>query len=98
MFVQLHLPVFFSELVGDSLRTCICSFPGSLSILFLNLALKTRIALPSVSTLHIDSESNLSGDTFSIEASQNLLRIKRIWHSKNMSSGKEFPFKWQQTS
>ena len=34
--------------------------------------------------------SNLSGDTFSIEAPQNLLRRKE--YSKNISSGKEFPF------
>ena len=37
-------------------------------------------------------QSNLSGDTFSIEAPQNLLRTKRRY-SKNISSGKEFPFK-----
>ena len=36
-------------------------------------------------------QSNLSGDTFSMEAPQNLLRTKD--YSKNMSSGKEFPFK-----
>ena len=36
-------------------------------------------------------QSNLSGDTFSIEAPQNLLRTKE--YSKNISFGKEFPFK-----
>ena len=35
-------------------------------------------------------QSNLSGDTFSIEAPQNLLRTKEYY--KNISSGKEFPF------
>ena len=39
-----------------------------------------------------EHQSNLSGDTFSIEAPQNLLRTKKEY-SKNISSGKEFPFK-----
>ena len=38
----------------------------------------------------LKSQSKLSGDTFSIEAPQNLLRTK---YSKNISSGKGFPFK-----
>ena len=36
-------------------------------------------------------QSNLSGDTFSKEAPQNPLWTKE--YSKNISSGKEFPFK-----
>ena len=35
-------------------------------------------------------QSELSGDAFSIEVPQNLLRTKE--YSKNISSGKEFPF------
>ena len=38
------------------------------------------------------TQSNCSGDTFSIEVAQNLLRIKRRF-SEHFSSGKEFPFK-----
>ena len=74
---------FVSKRVVMCVCVCVCVSGWCFILFFFGVRVSRFVRRDSC-------QSNLSGDTFSIEAPQNLLRTKQ--YSKNITSGKEFPF------